>query len=87
MLEESELSLIHPNGQLYKDRYSNFGGTDYHSLCKRMVIKRRQSEVLKEFAKLTDSQKETIRKTVMGMIQVNDNLNSCIPEVCPVCES
>ena len=45
----------------------------------------RQSEVLKEFAKLTDSQKETIRKTVMGMIQVNDNLNSCIPEVCPVC--
>ena len=46
-----------------------------------------QSEVLKEFAKLTDSQKETIRKTVMGMIQVNDNLNSCIPEVCPVCES
>ena len=45
----------------------------------------RQSEVLKESAKLTDSQKETIRKTVMGMIQVNDNLNSCIPEVCPVC--
>ena len=47
----------------------------------------RQSEVLKESAKLTDSQKETIRKTVMGMIQVNDNLKSCIPEVCPVCES
>ena len=45
----------------------------------------RQSEVLKESAELTDSQKETIRKTVMGMIQVNDNLNSCIPEVCPVC--
>jgi hypothetical protein len=50
-----------------------------------MVIKMRQSEVLKESAELTDSQKETIRKTVMGMIQVNDNLNSCIPEVCPVC--
>lgn len=45
----------------------------------------RQSEVLKEFAKLTDSQKETIRKTVMEMIQVNDNLSSCTPEVCPVC--
>ncbi|MEE1333151.1 MAG: hypothetical protein U0K47_01015, partial [Erysipelotrichaceae bacterium] len=45
----------------------------------------RQSEVLKEFAKLTDNQKDTIRKTIEEMVRVNENLSSSKPDVCPVC--
>lgn len=45
----------------------------------------RQSAVLKEFAKLTDNQKDTIRKTIEEMVRVNENLSSSKPDVCPVC--
>lgn len=46
----------------------------------------RQSEVLKEFSKLTDNQKDTIRKTIEEMVRVNENLSSSKPDVCPVCK-
>ena len=45
----------------------------------------RQSEVLKEFSRLTDTQKERISRSMKDMIMMNEDLRSEKPEVCPVC--
>ena len=45
----------------------------------------RQSEILKKFSQLTDSQKERIRREVDDYLEMNANLQDEVPQECPKC--
>ncbi len=45
----------------------------------------RQSEILKKFSRLTDSQKEQIRREVDDYLAINASLQEEVPQECPKC--
>jgi len=62
---------------------SENGISEYYNFTE--VINMRQSEVLKRFAQLTDSQREQIQRKIGDYLTMNANLAEEKPEVCPKC--